>query len=209
MIKVLIADDHEIVRRGLRQILDETSDIVVAGEACHGQDVLDEVGKNDYDVILLDIAMPGRSGLDVMKQMRNERVNVPVLFLSIYPEEQYAVRVLKAGASGYLTKESASDELITAIRKVSMGKKYVSSAVMDRIIDHLDIDLDKPPHENLSDREYQVMCMIACGKKLKEISKELALSVKTVSTYRARILEKMGMKSNAEIIHYTIENGLL
>jgi DNA-binding NarL/FixJ family response regulator len=209
MIKVLIADDHPIVRQGLHQILKETSEIVVTGEASNGAEVLDETSKNEYDVVLLDISMPGRSGLDILRQLKREKPDLHVLILSTYPEEQYAVRALKDGASGYLTKASAPEELITAIKKVALGRKYVSSALAEKLAFALEEDTQKPPHETLSDREYQVMCMIASGKTVNEIAKELALSVKTISTYRARILEKMKMKNNAEITFYAIKQGLV
>ncbi|MFB0519205.1 MAG: response regulator [Acidobacteriota bacterium] len=209
MIKILIADDHAIVREGLKQIIQETSDIVVADEASNGQEVLEKVWKNDYDVVLLDISMPGRSGLDILKQLKSQKPELPVLILTVHPEEQYAVRVLRAGASGYLTKESAPDELIKAIRKVSMGRKYVSSTLAEKLATEVDIISEKPLHQALSDREYEVMCMIASGKTVKEIAEELCLSIKTISTYRSRILEKMKMKSNAELIHYAIQNRLV
>ncbi|MGH7595822.1 MAG: response regulator [bacterium] len=209
MIKVLIADDHPIVRQGLRQVLKETSDIVVAGEAGSGPETLDEVSRNDYDVILLDISMPGRSGLDVLRQLKVEKPNLHVLILSTYPEEQYAVRSLKDGAEGYLTKASVPDELVAAIRKAATGRKYVSSALAEKLALDLNLNSQKPLHETLSDREYQVMCMIASGKMAKEIATELSLSVKTISTYRSRILEKMQLRSNAEITLYTIKQGLV
>jgi two-component system invasion response regulator UvrY len=209
MIKILIADDHAIVREGLKQIVAETADMMVADEASNGHEVLDKVWNNEYDVVVLDISMPGRDGVDILKQLRSKRPHLPVLVLSMHPEEQYAVRVLKAGAAGYLTKESASDELITAIRRVSRGRKYVSSTLAEKLAFDLQSDTRKPLHETLSDREYQVMCMIASGKRAKEIAEELYLSVKTVSTYRSRILEKMKMKNNAELMHYAIKHGLV
>lgn len=209
MIKILVGDDHAIVREGLKQIVAETSDMVVAGVAANGQQVLDQVKENDWDLVLLDIAMPGRGGLDILKQLRSERPGLPVLMLSIYPEEQYAVRALKAGASGYLTKESAPEELIAAIRKVSQGKKYVSSSLAEKLAVYLETDTEKQVHEMLSDREYQVMLMIASGKTVKIIADELSLSVKTISTYRARTLEKMGMKNNAELTYYAVKQGLV
>ncbi|MEW6001110.1 MAG: response regulator transcription factor [Nitrospirota bacterium] len=209
MTKVLIADDHTIVREGLKQILAETPDIVVTGEASNGQEVLNKVWKNDYDLILLDISMPGRSGLDILKELRSQRPKLPVLILSMHPEEQYAVRVLKSGAAGYLTKESAPEELVKAIRKVVRGGKYVSPNLAMKLASELKIDVERPPHESLSDREYQVMCMIASGKTVKEIAEELSLSVKTISTYRARILEKMKLKNNAELTHYAIQHKLV
>jgi two-component system invasion response regulator UvrY len=209
MIKILVADDHAVVREGLKQILSETPDMVVAGEASSGQEVLNKVRKNNYDVVLLDISMPGRGGLDVLKQLKDEKPGLPVLILSIYPEEQYAVRALRAGASGYLTKESASDELIAAIRKISQGRKYVSASLAEKLAFDMEINAEKPTHEMLSDREYQVMCMIAKGKTIKEIAGELSLSVKTISTYRSRILDKMRMKNNAELTYYAIKNKLV
>ena len=209
MIKVLIADDHAIVREGLKQIVADVPDIVVAGEAKDGHEALDKISKNNYDVVLLDISMPGISGLDVLKQLRSQKPQLRVLILSIYPEEQYAVRTLKAGASGYLTKESAPDELVAAIRKVSQGGNYVSHSLGERLATNLRLDANKQPHEALSDREFQVMRMIASGKKGKEIAEELLLSVKTVSTYRRRVLDKLGIKNNSALIRYAMQNRLL
>lgn len=209
MIKILIADDHAIVREGLKQIVAETSDMVVADEASTGHEVLDRVRDDEYDVVILDISMPGGDGLNILKQIKHERPKLFVLVLSMHPEEQYAVRVLKAGAAGYLTKESAPDELITAIRRVARGGKYVSSTLAEKLAFDLEHDTMQPLHKTLSDREYQVMCMIASGKRVKEIAEELCLSVKTISTYRSRILEKMDMKNNAELTHYAIKEGLV
>jgi DNA-binding NarL/FixJ family response regulator len=209
MIKILIADDHPVVRKGLKDIIQATSDMTVSGEASDGQEVLENVRKIDFDVVVLDIAMPGRSGLDILKELKSGKPELPVLILSIHPEDQYAVRVLKAGASGYLTKDSAPDELITAIRKVSRGKKYISASLAEKLAYDLEIGAEKPLHETLSDREYEVMCMIASGKTVKEIAEQLYLSVKTISTYRARILEKMRMKNNAELTHYAIKHELV
>ena len=209
MIKILVADDHAIVREGLKQILVETSDIIVAGEASDGNQALNQVRKGDYDLVLLDIAMPGLSGLEVLKQLKSERPDLPVLMLSMYPEEQYAVRTLRAGASGYLTKQSAPDELIAAIRKVCMGGKYVTSSLAENLAFYLEMDSDRPAHELLSDREYQVMLMIGSGKRVKEIADELSLSVKTISTNRSRALRKMGMKTNAEFTYYAIKHDLV
>jgi two-component system invasion response regulator UvrY len=206
--KILIADDHAVVRRGLKQIIAETPDIMVADEATNGWEVLDKIKEDAYDVILMDIAMPGKDGIDVLTQLKYERPELPVLMLSMYPEEQFAVRALKAGASGYLTKESAPDELVTAIRKVSAGGKYVSSALAEKLVSILQ-ETERLPHEALSNREYKVMCLIASGKTVTEIAGELSLSVKTVSTYRSRILEKMKMKNNAELTYYAIKNQLV
>ena len=208
-IKILLADDHTIVREGLKQILAETPDMVVIDEARNGQEVLDKIAQNDHDVVLLDISMPGRSGLDVLKQIKTEKPRMAVLVLSMYSEEQYALRALKAGASGYLTKESAPDRLIEAIRKVSEGRKYISPSVAEKLALNLEFSEERPPHETLSDREYQVMCMIASGKTVKEIAADLALSVKTISTYRTRILEKMGLRNNAALTHYAVQNRLV
>ena len=209
MLKVLIADDHPVVREGLKQIVTETQDMVVAGEANNGQEVLNKIREGDYDVIVLDITMPGRNGMDVLRQLRSERPRLPVLILSIHSEEQYALRALRAGASGYLTKESAPDELVVAIRKVSWGGKYISSSLAEKLAFKLEVGREQAPHETLSDREYQVMCRIASGKTVMEIAQELSLSEKTISTYRSRILEKMQMKNNAELTYYAIKNQLV
>jgi len=207
--KILIADDHTIVRKGLKQLLDENADMIVAGEANNGHEVLDRIRTGEYDVVMLDISMPGMSGIDVLKQLKTEKPKLPVLILSMHPEEQYAIRALRAGAAGYLTKESAPDELVSAIRKIVGGKKYISPLLAERLAFYLDTEVEKPLHEGLSDREYQVMCMIASGKTVGQIAETLSLSVKTVSTYRARILEKMNMKNNAELTHYAIHNRLV
>ena len=209
MIKILIADDHPVVRKGLKEIIEEIPDMAVRGEASTGHEALEKVRKGDFDIVVLDISMPAGNGLDILKQLKDEKPELSVLILSMYPEEHYAVRVLRAGASGYLTKESAPEELIAAIRKASKGGKYISSSLAEKLAFDLEIDVERPLHETLSDREYQVMLMIASGKTVKEIGEELFLSVKTVSTYRSRILEKMKMKTNAELIHYAIKNGLL
>jgi len=209
MIKVLIADDHAVVREGVKHILSEMPDMVIAGEAGRGQEVLEKVGKNEYDLILLDIAMPGRDGLEILKDLKLQKPKLPVLILSMFPEEQYALRALKSGASGYLTKDSIPDELIKAIQKIVRGGKYISSSFSEKMLFSFDSDAEKPLHETLSDREYQVMRMIASGKTLKEIADELALSVKTVSTYRSRILDKTGMKNNVELTHYAVKHRLV
>jgi DNA-binding NarL/FixJ family response regulator len=209
MIKLLIADDHAIVREGLKQILADTSDISVTGEASSGQEAIKKVGVSDYDLILLDISLPGMSGLDVLKQIRLLKPSVPILILSMYPEEQYAIRSLRAGASGYLTKESATEELISAIRKVARGRKYITASLAEKIALDWEKDERRSLHEVLSDREYQVFCMIASGKTVKEISKLLSLSIKTVSTHRARILKKMDMKNSAQLTHYAIKHNLV
>jgi DNA-binding NarL/FixJ family response regulator len=209
MLRILIADDHPVFRRGLKQIIAETTDIVVADEAVDGLEVLNKVKVGDFDVVLLDISMPGKTGIDVLAQLKYERPRLPVLMLSMHPEEQYAVRALRAGASGYLTKESAPDELVAAIRKVSTGGKYVSASLAERLASVVQKECEESPHQTLSDRELHVMCMIASGKTVSEIAKELSLSVKTISTYRSRILDKMKMKNNAELTRYAINNSLI
>jgi DNA-binding NarL/FixJ family response regulator len=209
LIKILIADDHVIVRTGLKQILSETSDVVVTGEAGDGNETINKVYENDYDMVLLDISMPGRGGLEVLAEIKKKKPDLPVLILSMHPEEQYAVRALRTGASGYLTKESAPEELIKAIRKVSRGGKYVTASLAERLASAIKIDVEKPRHETLSNREFQILCMIASGKTAKQISEELSLSVKTISTYRCRILNKMNMKNNAELTYYAIQNRLV
>jgi DNA-binding NarL/FixJ family response regulator len=209
MIKILIADDHTIVREGLKQIVADKPDIVITDEASSGHEVLDKAFKNDYDVIVLDIMMPGMNGLDVLKQIKSHKPELPILILSMYPERQFAVRFMRAGAAGYLTKESASEELIAAIRMVSSGNKYITSTLAERLVSELETGQEKPPHERLSDREYQVMCMIASGKSLMQIAEQLFLSYYTVRTYRSRILEKMRMKLDTELTQYAIKNNLI
>jgi two-component system invasion response regulator UvrY len=209
MIKILIADDHPVVRKGLKEIIKDNSDMLVASEASNGQEVLEEALKKEFDVVVLDISMPGKSGLEVLKQLKREKPELSILILSMHPEEHYAVRALKAGASGYLTKESVPDELIKAIRKISTGRKYVSSTLAEKLASNLEDGAERPAHEKLSDREYEVMCLIASGKALKEIAEKLCLSGKTISTYRSRILEKMKMKNNAELTHYAIKHNLV
>ncbi len=209
MIKILIADDHSVVREGLKQIVAESSEMHVQDEAVNGQQVLNLVRKADYDLILLDIAMPGRGGIDTLKQLKIDKPEIPVLILSMHPEDQYAVRAIKAGASGYLTKESAPEELIGAIKKVAQGGKYVSADLAEKLVENLGNDIEKPDHTILSDREYQVMAMIATGKTVTEIGNELSLSVKTISTNRTRALKKMSMKNNAEFTYYAIKQGLV
>jgi len=209
MIKILIADDHTVVREGLKLIISETPDMTIADEAVDGHEVLNKALKADYDIVVLDITMPGINGLDVLKQLKAQKPKLPILVLSMHPEEQYAVRVIKAGAAGYLTKQSASEELVKAIRTASAGRKYITPSLGEKLADSLGIDAEKLPHELLSDREYQVMCMIASGKTVGQISQKLFLSVKTVSTYRARIFEKMNMKNNGQLTYYAIKHGLV
>ena len=209
MIRIIIADDHPIVRAGMKQIISEAADLMVADEADDGRKLLAKIRAESFDLVILDISMPHKDGMDVLKQLKVEKPKLPVIVLSIHPEDQYALRVLKAGASGYVTKTSAPDELINAIRKVCRGGKYISPAIAERLAFQLGSDFGKLPHEALSDREYQVLFMLASGKTVSEIAAELALSVKTVSTYRTRILEKMNLKNNAELIHYAFQNKLV
>lgn len=209
MIRVLIADDHEIVRAGLRQILAEDSELAVHGEANDGQELLELCRREGGDVVLLDLNMPGRNGLEILKQLRQEFPSLPVLILSIHPEDQYALRAIRAGASGYLTKETASSQLLKAIHKVYDGGRYISDALAERMAENLAGGGYQKPHEALSDREYQVMILIASGKSVGRIASELFLSAKTISTYRHRILEKMGMENNSELTSYVVRNGLL
>ena len=209
MIRILIADDHAIVRQGLRQIVSETSDMAITGEASSGEEVFELVRKQSADVVLLDLAMPGQGGIDTLRQLKKENPGLPVLILSIYPEDQYAVRALRAGASGYLTKEAAPEELVEAIRKAAQGRKYVSATLAERLALDLESDNQELPHQTLSNREYQVMLMLSSGRTVSEIAEELALSVKTISTNRARLLRKMGMKTNAELTYYAVKQGLV
>ena len=207
-IRVLIADDHAIVRQGLRQILSATPDLTVAGEAENGVQAVQMVRNGEWDVVLMDVSMPDRNGIDALKLIKKEFPRLPVLILSMYPEEQYAIRALKAGASGYLTKQSAPELLVTAIRQVASGKKYVSPSLAEELANAIGEDSERLPHEKLSDREYQTLCMIASGKTPAEIAEALNLSVKTVSVYRARLLEKMNLRNNAELTHYGLKHGL-
>ena len=209
MIRILIADDHTLFRKGLQHILSEYPDPVVTDEASNGQEVLDKIWHNDYDMVLLDITMPGMTGLEALKQLKNDRPKLPVLVLSMHPEEQYAVRVIRAGASGYLRKESAPDELITAIQRISAGRKYITSSLAERLADDVEPAAEKPLHDTLSDREFEVFRMIAEGKTITQIAEALFLNSRTISTYRSRILEKMQMKTNAELIHYAIKHQIL
>jgi len=209
MKKALIADDHAVVRRGLRQILSENPDFEVIDEVSNGYEVVESIRKNTYDVLILDISMPGLSGLDVLRQVKSEQPELPILILSIYPEEQYAIRVLRDGASGYMNKEAAPDELVMAVKKVTEGKKYISENMAERLAFYVEKGEYQTLHEKLSVREYTVLCQIASGKLNKEIAAELNLSVKTISTYRARILDKMQMKTNAQLIRYALMKNLV
>jgi two-component system, NarL family, invasion response regulator UvrY len=207
--KILLADDHAVVRRGMKDILAQEFKKAIFGEARNAQEALDLVWKENWDVVVLDITMPGRSGLEVLREIKKSKPRLPVLVLSMHPENQFAVRVLKRGASGYMTKESAPDELVGAIKKVLAGGRYVSASLAEKLATYLSSDTPKAPQELLSDREFQVLRLIASGKLVGEIAKELSLSVKTISTYRTRILEKMGMRNNAELMHYAMQHDLL
>ena len=209
MINVLIADDHAIVREGLKNIIAETFDIVVKGEASNGAEVLKKVLKNDYDMIVLDITMPGRDGIDVLKQLKIVKPDIGILMMSMHPEDQFAFRALKLGASGYINKDKAPEEMIDAIRKVASGRKYISASFAEKLAVNLRTDSNVPLHNKLSDREYEVFRMITSGKTAKEISVELSLSSKTISTYRTRVLKKMNMKTDAQLTYYAILNELM
>lgn len=209
MIRILIADDHAILRRGLREILARELLEVVCGEAGNAPELLREVESHEWDLVILDVSMPGRSGVDVLKDLKRTRPRLPVLVLSMHPEDQYGKRVLKAGAAGYMNKESAPEELIGAIRKVLAGGRYVSSELAEKLALDLHEESGRPLHEALSDREFEVLRMIALGKTVGQIAEELHLSVATVSTYRARILDKMHASTNAELMHYALRNRLV
>ena len=210
MINILLVDDHTIVRDGLKRIISESSGMEVIAEAENGQIALETIYKNsNINFIVLDISMPGKSGLEVLKEIKNHNVKLPVLMLSMHAQNQYAIRTLKAGASGYLTKESASELLVEAIRKIHRGGRFINNEVAELLAHNLNENKFEFAHDQLSDREYQVMTMIASGKTIVQISRELNLSDKTISTYRTRILEKMGLKTNAEITHYAFSNELV
>jgi two-component system, NarL family, invasion response regulator UvrY len=209
MWRVLIADDHSIVRRGVRAILEDMSDIEVAAEADSGDAVLDLIrSKQPFDAAILDMRMPGPSGLDLIRLVKTERPALPILVLSMHPADQYAVRVLKAGASGYLTKESVPDHLVQALRRILAGYRYVTPEVAELLLTGVTSPDDAPPHRRLSDREFEVLRMMADGRSVNEIASHLALSVKTVSTYRARVLEKLGLSTTADLIRYAVHHGL-
>lgn len=209
MIRILIVDDHAIVRQGLRRILEDAKGMKVGGEASNGVEALKMLRTEKYDVILLDISMPEKNGNDTLKLILERNKDAKVLILSMYPEDQYAVRLMKAGASGYLTKETAPEQLVEAIRNVVAGKKHINPVLAELLLQECGIDSAKPLHKILSDREYQVLRMIGSGKQVSEIAEVLSLSVKTVSTYRAHILEKMKLKNNAELTYYVMQNGLM
>lgn len=210
IISVLVVDDHSLIRKGLKQILDDTADIRVTGEAETGMEAIRMVRDNKYDIALLDITLPDKYGIDVLKQLKLQNPALPVLILSMHPDEQYAMRSIKAGASGYMNKQSAPSQLVTAIRKVASGKKYISSELAEQLAD--DLTSDKPQdvsHKILSNREYQTLCLMAAGKSLSEMADIMSLSAKTVSVYRSRMLEKMKLKNNAEAVRYAINNHLI
>lgn len=208
-LRILIADDHPVVRRGLKEILAESPEIVEIGEAGHPQQIIDLAQAGHWDVVILDLGLPGRGGMDVLRELQQLKPKLPVLILSMQSEDQYAVRTLRAGAAGYLTKEAAPDHLLDAIRKVSTGGRYVTAAVAEQLAGQLTVDPTRPIHEALSDREYEVLKLIGSGSTVGAIAERLSLSTKTVSTYRARILEKMHLKNNAELMQYAIRNHLI
>lgn len=209
MIKILIADDHAIVREGLKQIVAEESDMKVTGEAANASELFELLDKDSWEIVVLDINMPGKSGLEALKEMKTRNIKVPVLILSMFSEDQYGVRAIKAGAAGYLKKVSAPTEMVSAIRKIVGGGKYISPTLAEKLADNFDVNNKKALHQNLSDREYQIMCFISLGKSAEEIAEELAISINTVYSYRNRILEKMHLKSNVELTQYAIQNKLI
>ena len=208
MIEILLVDDHAIVREGLRRIIDDTPGITISAEASTGQDALNLIWKEKYDLVILDISMPGKNGLQTLKEIKKHDAKLPVLMLSMHAEKQYAMRAIKAGASGYLTKESASEQLVSAIRKIVDGRKYISPGVAELLVTDIYHDEDKERHEYLSDREFEIFKLIVRGDSAKTIAENLSISDKTVSTYRSRIMKKMNMKNTADIIHYAIENNI-
>lgn len=207
--KILVVDDHAVVRQGVKQILNEQFQGAVIGEARNAEEMIDRIRKFTWDIVVLDVGMPGKSGLDALKELKQVCPKLPVLVLSAYPEDQLARRMLKAGASGYLTKDSAPNELVQALKKILGGGKFVSASMAELLVANLNEEAGRPQHELLSDREYQVMCLIAVGKSLKEIADDLCVGISTINTYRARILEKMQFKNNTELTHYAIENRLV
>jgi DNA-binding NarL/FixJ family response regulator len=204
----MVVDDHAIFREGIKKVITTTSDIVVTAEAGDGTDAMQKIREKEFDVVVLDIALPGKDGIEVLGELKAEQPRLPVLILSMYPEEQYAVRVLRAGAAGYLTKESVPNDLIKAIRRVAGGRKYVSESVAECLAIDVEAARARPCHERLSTREYQILLLIAAGKTTKEMAHALSLSPTTISTYRGRILQKMEMKNTAEMVRYAVQNGL-
>ena len=209
MIRILIADDHPIVRQGFKTVLEREKDLRVAGEAGAGPEVIEKLRSAPYEVLVLDLSLPGMSGLEVLKQARGEGIKVPTLILSAYAEEQYAVRALRAGAAGYLTKEVAKEELVKAVRTIASGKKYITTTVAEKLAGLIQRDADRPAHELLSDREFEVLRRVASGRTPGEIAQELHLSVSTVSTYRSRILDKLDLRTSAELTYYALVHGLV
>lgn len=209
MVRVLIADDHAIVRKGLKQLLLEEYPSADIGEVGDAEGLIASLMNGHWDVVICDMNMPGRSGLDALNQIRQSDSKLPVLIMSMYPEDQYALRVLKAGASGYLGKETIHDELIKAVQTVLLGRKYITPTIAEKLAEAFNTDSDKQSHELLSDREFDVFKLLASGKSVSEIAEQLSLSVTTVSTYRSRVMEKMNMRSNAELARYAIENKLI
>ena len=211
MINIFLVDDHAIIREGLKRIISKTDDIKIVGEATNSEEMISQVLNPDWhaDLVLLDITLPGRSGIDLLKQLKVLKPNLKFLVLSIHSEDQYALRALRCGASGYMTKDSVPEQLTGAIRKIHSGGMYISSSLAEKLAGYVGKSVDQPRHNSLSDREYQVMCLLASGKTVTEIAKELVLSVKTISTNRSRVLEKMGMRTNAQLTYYAIQNKLI
>lgn len=209
MISILVIDDHALIRKGMKLLLDETPDLRVTGEAESGMQAINMVRKQDYDLVLLDLSLPDKHGIDVLKQLKTEKPDLKVIILSMYPEDQYGVRALKAGALGYLNKQSAPDLLITAIKQVMGGKKYIGELMAEQLLNNLIGESQELLHQSLSNREYQTLCLMASGKSLSDIAEVMKLSPKTISVYRARMMEKMGLQNNAEAIHYAITNHLV
>jgi two-component system invasion response regulator UvrY len=208
MLRIIITDDHPVVLKGLKEIISEGFDDAIIDTASKGYELLSKISNNDYDIVLLDISLPDINGLEVLKEIKKKKQKLPVLVLSMYPEENYAPRALKGGAQGYITKGSASDELVLAVRKILSGKKYISPTLAEKMILDFESDTEKPPHERLSDRELQVLSMIGKGKAVKQIAEELHLSTNTIRTFRARIIEKLGVKGTSELIHYAVAHNL-
>ena len=209
MIKILVVDDHALIRKGIKQLLEDNHDVQVAGEAESGIQAINMMRKNHFDLVLLDISLPDKHGMDVLKQLKSEQVGIKIIVLSMYPEEQYGVRTLKAGAMGYINKQSAPEKLVGAIRHVISGKKYISEALSEQLLNNLIGESQDLMHQSLSNREYQTLCLMSSGKSLTEIAEIMKLSPKTVSVYRARMLEKMGFRNNAEAVHYAIAHHLV
>lgn len=209
MIRVMIADDHAIVRQGLKQILSETDDISVAGEAETGFEAITIVRQQVFDVMLLDISLPDRNGIEVLKQIKKDQPNFTILMLSMHHESEFAIRAIKAGAAGYLSKQTAPMQLVTAIRQVAAGRKYITPSLAQELANAITLDTEQPLHTSLSDREYQTLCLIAAGKSLSDISTTMCLSPKTVSVYRARLMEKLKLTNNSELVRYAIKHNLV